>query len=129
MPDRRRRPMADHDHDAAVEAFGICPTCATRDHAAGEAARDDALARVAAAAPSPWLDQARAVVRELAADQPEFTSDDVWARLPHPPEPRALGAVIRALAAEGSIVNTGRTRRSTRPECHANPKTVWRAAS
>lgn len=110
-------------------SYGRCVTCTATQSPVpartGREARDDALHAVEAGAPLSWIIQARAVIRELAATGQEWTSDDVWARLPHPPEPRALGAAIRGEAATGLIVGTGRTRPSTRPDCHARPVAVW----
>lgn len=119
--------MSDHDHDGQVAAYGLCRECAIRDAAEAKAAADAAIARVEEAAPGEWLAAARAVVVGLAAHVRFLTSDDVWARLAHPPEPRALGAVMRQLAEEGVLRPTGRVQPSTRPECHARPVAVWEA--
>lgn len=124
------RAVADHDHEAQVAAYGRCMTCTReakhRPALDGRQARDEALGRVQGAAPAPWLGAARQAVRDLAATGREWSSDDVWATLPHPPEPRALGAVIRQMAAEGVIESTGRTKPSERPDCHARPVQCWR---
>lgn len=110
--------MTGHDHDASVAMYGECPTCALD-------ARDHAIAQAEHAAPISWLRQAHQVVAELAATGEPFTTDDVWARLPQPPEPRALGAVMQAAADRGAIAPTGRTVRSRRTACHARPLCEW----
>lgn len=92
-------------------------------------ARDEALGRVEANADERWKAEALAAVRHLARMLPEFTTDDVWARLgdSYPHEPRALGAVMKTAAAAGLIEPTDRIRTSHRPECHARPVRVWRS--
>lgn len=121
---------ADHDHDGNVEAFGLCPVCDTllgvpTTPSAGEAAAAEAVARAVAAAPDGWTQDARMLLRMIAATDAEFTTDDLWARLTAPPEPRAMGGIIRWGAEQGLIVDTGRSRKSTRTECHARPVTIW----
>jgi hypothetical protein len=44
-----------------------------------------------------------------------------------PHEPRALGALMREAARNGLIEATDRVRPSERPQCHMNPKRVWRS--
>jgi hypothetical protein len=43
-----------------------------------------------------------------------------------PVEPRALGAVMKAMARDGKIRATGEYRKSARTDCHARPVAVWR---
>lgn len=117
--------MDPHDHAGQVARLGECITCATGAPAAGTSTRAEALAAVYHGAPDDWLRQAQAVVRDLAAAGAPFTTDDVWQRLPPPPEPRAIGAVVLWAAQGGLIVNTHRTKASTRRECHGRPVTVW----
>lgn len=96
--------------------------------AAAEAARDAALQQVAEHTPSLWLHQAVGAVQLLAGERQYFTTDDVWDLLDSaPPEPRALGAVMREQARAGLIVATDRTQKSRRVECHARPVRVWRS--
>lgn len=83
-----------------------------------------ALTQVEANAPADWKNAASAVLARLAASGEPFTTDDVWAALPHPPEPRAIGALIRAAAHAGRIRRVG-WRASSRPECHARPVAMW----
>ena len=93
-----------------------------------EQARDEAIRLVAEGSPAGWLDRARAKVLDVAGARFDFTTDDVWVALGEdkPPEPRALGAVMKALAHEGAIRATGEYRKSVRVGCHARPVAVWR---
>jgi hypothetical protein len=88
-------------------------------------ARDAALELVECGTPLSWLIAARAAVNELAATGTPWNSDDVWDRVGQPPEPRALGAVIRAASKAGTIRATGEYTQSRRPECHARPIMGW----
>lgn len=88
-------------------------------------ARDKAIARVAAATPPTWAAVTRQVVLRLARSGQPFTTDDVWRRVSHPPEPRALGAVMVALQKAGKIRPRDEWRLSERRECHARPIRVW----
>ena len=92
-----------------------------------EEARDEALARVEAGA-GDWVQRARDAVTMVALARFDFTTDDVWDALgeDRPAEPRALGAVMKQLAAEGRIRATGEYRKSQRVDCHARPVAVWR---
>ncbi len=97
-------------------------------------AKHDALRRVGAHADPVWLFRAEQIVRFLARAYPEFTSDDVWARLDRegvqvPHEPRALGAVMHSLAKQGVIRKTGEYRPSKRTSLHASPRAVWERAA
>jgi len=97
--------------------------------ALGEAARDKAIDRVEAAAPEAWKSTARDIVRRLATTGDRFTADDVWAALKEagagsPPEPRALGAIVREFVRARLIAPAG-WELSSRPECHRRPVRVW----
>jgi hypothetical protein len=93
-----------------------------------EQARDEAISRVEAHAPEGWVQRARDTVTLIAMARFDFTSDHVWDALgeDRPPEPRALGAVMKAMARDGLIRATGEYRKSTRVDCHARPVAVWR---
>jgi hypothetical protein len=93
-----------------------------------EEARDEAIRQVGDAAPRDWMEDAKAAAILVALARFDFTTDDVWAALGDqaPPEPRAMGAVMKALAGEGQIRATGEYRKSVRVECHARPVAVWR---
>lgn len=117
--------MEDHDHDGQLARLGECISCATGAGTPDATTRAEALAAVYHGAPDDWLRQAQAVVRDLAGAGHPFTTDDVWKRLPPPPEPRAIGAVVLWAAQAGLIVNTHTTKPSHRAECHGRPVTVW----
>lgn len=126
----------DHDHAANVAAFGVCPRCETllgvpTTPAQGEALADEAVTRAGAAAPDDWTLHARQILRALAQNEAEFTTDELWEALgePAPPEPRAMGAVIRWGVQHRYIADSGRARKSRRPECHARPVTIWTSTS
>lgn len=102
------------------------------DAAAAVAARDAALATVAAATPGAWRMSALDAIYHLARTVPAFTTDDVWELLhaqavPAPPEARALGAIMREACSLGVIASTDGYRQSCRPQCHARPVRVWRS--
>jgi hypothetical protein len=92
-----------------------------------EKARDKAIARVEAGA-GDWIRRAREAVTMVSLARFDFTTDDVWDALgeDRPLEPRALGAVMKQLGAEGTIRATGEYRKSSRVDCHARPVAVWR---
>lgn len=94
---------------------------------AGRAARDTAIDAVRGAAPDSWLAEAKRCVLRLARTLDSFTTDDVWMELAgfRPPEPRALGAVMRDLARAGKVTATEKYRQSARKACHARPLRVW----
>lgn len=86
------------------------------------------------AAPAEWVAAARTAVLRASVLYPHgFDADHVWDELERldagrPPEPRALGGVMKSLAREGRIRNTGHYRRSRRAVNHKRPIPVWRAA-
>ena len=94
---------------------------------------EEALTVVEAAADPRWVDTCMKIVRHLAQLGGRFTTDDVWDLLDETgvwtKEPRAMGAVIRKLAADKVIVGDGEYWVSRRPECHQRPVKVWRGAA
>lgn len=94
----------------------------------GEKRRDAALAALVARRPGLVRAVQRAAVR-LAAGGGEVTADDLRAAVPLPPgvHPAVFGAAVRGLATAGVLVRVG-YRHSKRPESHARPVAVWRAA-
>jgi hypothetical protein len=76
-----------------------------------------------------WMQVARLAVVSLAKSGQPFTADDVWDRLATESavthEPRALGAVMRNVAAAGLIRTTGAYVKSRRRETHYRPVAVW----
>lgn len=101
------------------------------DFLAAEEERDKALARVESHADEEWKKIALKVVGDLAANQSELTTDDVWLVLSEHDcathEPRALGAVMRRAAAVGIIERTDVTRRSIRSTRHRGDVRVWKS--
>lgn len=87
-------------------------------------ALEEALCRVEANAPADWKNSAEALLSALAASGIPFTADDIWKTLPQPPEPRALGAIIRAAARDGRIRRMG-FMQSVRACCHQRLVAVW----
>ncbi len=94
--------------------------------------RDKAIAQVATNTDPAWAKQTLNIIKQIATDTFDFTTDDIWqalatASLPTPHEPRALGALMLAAHRAGLIAPTDRYRQSKRPECHARPIRVWQA--
>lgn len=93
------------------------------------AARDAAIARVAHSAGDTWMREAVDLIGRVAAEEGEFTTDEVWAAFDRhdllPRERRAMGAAMKSAASSGLIRATDGYRKSTRPECHARPVRVW----
>jgi hypothetical protein len=79
-----------------------------------------------------WKAAAEAAGRRIAARQPEFTTDDVWAALdregvPKPRERRAMGPVMMALRRDKIIAATNRFDTTERPIAHAANVRIWRS--
>jgi hypothetical protein len=74
-----------------------------------------------------WQVDALAAIRQVAAAQPELTTDDVWRALGRDPdvEGRAMGAAMRQAAKLGLIKRTDRTTKSARVACHRRDLRVW----
>lgn len=103
----------------------------TLDAARAKAERDAAIEQVASRAELRWLEAAQEAIRDVAATASTFTVDDVQALLAErgvvqPEEGRAMGAAIRWAVRNGLIEATGEYRASAQPQCHANPRPVWR---
>lgn len=98
----------------------------------GDELRDKALAQVERAADDAWKEAAHEAGLRVAGRMYELTTDDVWEEMrgteASTHENRAMGAVMQRLRREGVIAPTDRHRKSVRPECHSNPKRVWRRA-
>lgn len=104
----------------------------TYDPRAASLAREQSIKRVYEHADEEWKLDALRVVRYLAETCPEFTTDRVWYVLErfsgaHTPEPRALGAVMRAAASDRLIVATDKTVESVRVANHRRPIRVWKS--
>lgn len=102
------------------------------DAAAGEALKQDGIARSARSAGDTWNLTMDGVPRLIcrATLKDEITTDDLWRRIEHSPalwprEPRALGAVMLSGARAGWLKKTDRVRPSERAQCHRRPMRVW----
>ena len=100
------------------------------DAAKGEAAKEEAIARVEVNASRAWLDAAWDALLWACRGLAEMTSDDVWDRLwdrnvPAPHEPRALGPVMRRAGREGLLRPTSTFRPSAMPQNHRRPVRVY----
>jgi hypothetical protein len=101
------------------------------DKARATEARDAALDMVERGASKMWIDAALDSVRRVCLKHAEFTTDDVWAELVlwcdtwQPPEPRAMGAVMRAACQLGLCTRSDRTRNSNKVSCHRRPLRIW----
>lgn len=91
---------------------------------------DKAVALAGSHANPDWNREAEATVSILCKRGQDFTTDDVWQLMEQTGlttrEPRALGAIIRKLAKDRLIYQTGGYRKSLRKECHRRPLAVWR---
>lgn len=95
---------------------------------AAKVARNDALATVSAHAPEGFQEEALLAVRQAAAAHDTLIVDDVWTYLGSKPfEARAIGPVMARARALGIIAPTNEFRASAQPQCHANPRRVWRS--
>lgn len=93
----------------------------------GQLGMDAAMERVA---DTEWLGRARRAVASLCQVGMPFTSDDVVAIAGDPPgSGNVVGALMRAIAREGWIRDTGSTTHSRRPEAHRRKLSIWRSAS
>lgn len=76
-----------------------------------------------------WPVLAKAAVAAVARRLERFTTDDVWEELAEREagggDPRAIGPVMDAAAADGTIERTDETVKSSRKECHGRPVRVW----
>jgi hypothetical protein len=105
----------------------MTPSVITRQPYAPTSASEKASAIIQAGANLAWREDAITVIRALASTRKQITADDVWAHLEHPPEPRALGHVMRRAAKLGIITPTRTYKPSKRQACHGRPVRVWRS--
>ena len=85
------------------------------------------IARAEAGAGEAWMRLALAAIELVARHQDTLTTDDIWSRIGAPPEPRAMGAVMRLAARQDLIVATSTTIKSAREECHHRDIRVWKS--
>lgn len=98
----------------------------------GELFKADGMRRAEVNAPVSWRGSAELAVRYVAERRERFTTDAVWSVLEHwgvamPPEPRALGPLMKAACTWGWIEPTGVFHKSVRPDCHRRPLAVYRS--
>ena len=101
------------------------------DNTAADLAKDYGLKRVRAHCDEDWYKAAIHVVRDLCFTENDFTTDDVWIRMPakhQTHDHRAMGAVMRDASKRGWCRKTDRVVKSKRRECHRRPITVWEPA-
>jgi hypothetical protein len=93
--------------------------------------RDLGMARAEQGAGEDWITVAERAAYAVAAERREFTSEDVrellrrW-EVPEPANMRAMGPVMRRLAAAGAIVPAGFRNYKSRKR-HLAPSQVWRS--
>ena len=93
---------------------------------AGAKARETALQTVERGASRQWKDKALEAVRVCCLENVEFLADLVWEYLDEkPPEPRAMGAVMRKAEKAGYCSKTDTFRPTTVVSNHRAPKRVW----
>jgi hypothetical protein len=92
-----------------------------------EEAREAALADVKSGASKDWMARAVAAVQTVALGADTFTTDDLWAHVEPPREPRAMGAVMRIARLAKWCEATTLTKKSARVACHARPLRVWKS--
>lgn len=105
------------------------PIAVVLDLPEGRRRRDVAIAQVQAARDA-FMAAAALAIETLARRVATFITDDVWVELQGatwPRERRAMGAAMRAAQRRGLIQPTDQFAPSARPECHANPKRIWRS--
>lgn len=76
-----------------------------------------------------WTEEVRAAVVRVASRQTTFLIDDVWKELSGVRtmgDRRKIGPVLLAMRRVGEIEATGQWVASAQPQCHANPRRVWR---
>ena len=75
-----------------------------------------------------WRGRTLLTIHRLARRGQPFTADDVRRAMKRdsPDEPASLGGVFQLAVKLKFIEQTGAYVKSTRPECHGRPMSVWR---
>lgn len=98
--------------------------------------RDAAIEQVDGAATEQWKARALQAVGRAAVRQELLIVDDMWTEFRAADEDfadtgthelRAMGAVVLQACQRGWLARTDMYRASERPNCHANPRRVWRS--
>lgn len=94
----------------------------------GARRRDEALDRVERGVGDTWMDEAIAHIIAVCETRQTFLVDDVWAAgLPRPREARAIGAAMTKARRLKLIEPTSDFKASAQPQCHRNPRRIWRS--
>jgi hypothetical protein len=99
----------------------------------GEEEKRKGMNRAQYAADRRWWASMLECGKIIAQQKARFTSDDIvllcYARYPRAstPERRAIGPVMRALAALGYCVPTATWVKSVQRQCHRRPMMIWRS--
>jgi hypothetical protein len=95
----------------------------------GDLLADEGAQRALDGAHEGWVRAAKHTLWQLCRQGEPFTSDAIWYRLEalgvSTSEPRALGAVVRAAVSAGYLTHSGEYFKSTRPECHSRPLSLY----
>lgn len=135
------RPVAPHDKPSKRKPRGAGRTSGPGggpgkrtqlDRTKAQKARDKGMQRAEQHAPEGWGERAYAAVERCARERPRFIVDAVWEYMDPgdvPPEPRAMGPVIRraAMAKPPLIESTREYEDSARVTAHYNPRRIWRS--
>ena len=98
-----------------------------------EEAATQSIKRVAGNSKDDWVVVALRAARWLARKQPTLTSESIWEVMEtyYPdrstPEPRAMGSIMRRIAASGVITATDQTVKSGKKKNHNRPLRVWKS--
>jgi hypothetical protein len=95
-----------------------------------EQTREEAIRRVTVHADPDWKTAAYETGLQLAGSRETLTSNDIFDAMPdtvNTHEPRAMGAVLRALKRDGILEATDRFVTSTSLVAHGRPTRVWRS--
>lgn len=71
--------------------------------------------------------RAYGIIHRLAYSRAYFTTDDIWARIEKPDEPRRLGPLLIRAKLDGVIEPTQITQTSTQGSNHGRPVRVWKS--
>lgn len=98
----------------------------------GELFKADGMRRAEEHAPVSWRGHAELAVQYVAERRERFTTDPVWRVLEawdvaRPPEPRALGPLMKAACTWGWCEPTDNTVLSVLPQNHRRPVRVYRS--
>lgn len=75
-----------------------------------------------------FIEAGMRALKEVQRENGTFTVDDLWPHMEdvEVEDKRAMGNVLLEAKAQGVIAATGTYRPSSQPQCHSNPRQVWR---